>query len=117
MMKKKIVVLGGGISGLGAALLAKKKGFTVFLSDNSKLTATTVQILKQHNIKYEECKHTFSSIISADEIIISQSDIERGDSTDSDDKGEKETLQGGWRLTRSGQGELKRERITMVASA
>jgi len=71
MMRKKIVVLGGGISGLGAALLAKKKGFTVFLSDNSKLTATTVQILKQHNIKYEECKHTFSSIISADEIIIS----------------------------------------------
>ena len=49
MMRKKIVVLGGGISGLGAALLAKKKGFTVFLSDNSKLTSTTTQILKKHN--------------------------------------------------------------------
>ena len=53
----------------------------------------------------------------SDKTIISQSDIEQGDSTDSDDSGEKTTLQGGWRFTRSGQGELNRERITMVASA
>ena len=53
----------------------------------------------------------------SDKMIISQKDIERGDSTDSDDSGEKTALQGGWRFTRSGQGELKKERITMVASA
>ena len=53
----------------------------------------------------------------SDEIIISQSDIEGRDSTDSDDLEEKSTLQSGWRLTQNGQGEVERERITMIASA
>jgi len=60
-----------------------------------------------------------------DKIIISQSDIEDGDSTDSDDAEdsnsnnaeENNSLHNGWLLTRSGQGELKRERVTLTASA
>jgi hypothetical protein len=89
-----------------------------------KVSSNVIKI----NLKYEIiillCMIIFMDIYipyklysKSDKMIISQKDIERGDSTDSDDSGEKTALQSGWRLTRSGQGELKRERITMVASA
>jgi len=67
--KNKIVVLGGGESGTGAALLAKKKGFSVFLSDNGKIKEKYKSVLKQFEIEFEENGHTVSSILSASEVV------------------------------------------------
>ena len=47
MKMKKIVVLGGGISGYGSAVLAKKKGFEVFLSDAGKIAERYTKILDE----------------------------------------------------------------------
>jgi UDP-N-acetylmuramoylalanine--D-glutamate ligase len=66
---KKIIILGGGESGVGAALLAKAKGFEVFLSDKSVLSDKYKEILAQNNILFEEGTHTESIILSADEVI------------------------------------------------
>jgi UDP-N-acetylmuramoylalanine--D-glutamate ligase len=66
---KKITILGGGESGVGAALLAKAKGFEVFLSDKSLLSAQYKEILAQNDIPFEEGQHTESQILSADEVI------------------------------------------------
>jgi UDP-N-acetylmuramoylalanine--D-glutamate ligase len=66
---KKIVILGGGESGVGAALLAKAKGFEVFLSDKGNLSAQYKEILAQNDIPFEEGQHTESQILSADEVI------------------------------------------------
>ncbi len=66
---KKIVVLGGGESGVGAALLAKAKGFKVFLSDKGLLSDKYKEILAQNEIPYEEGEHTESQILDADEVI------------------------------------------------
>ena len=66
---KKIIVLGGGESGVGAALLAKAKGFEVFLSDRGLLSAQYKEILAQNDIPFEEGQHTESQILSADEVI------------------------------------------------
>ncbi len=68
-MGKRIVVLGSGISGMGAALLAKSKGFNVFLSDNNKIKEDNKHILFRKKIDFEEETHTLSLILSADEII------------------------------------------------
>ncbi|NOY48948.1 MAG: UDP-N-acetylmuramoyl-L-alanine--D-glutamate ligase [Chlorobi bacterium] len=72
-MKKtgKIVVLGGGESGTGAAVLAKKKGFEVFLSDKGKIKDKYKRVLKKFEIDFEELKHSLRIINSADEIILS----------------------------------------------
>jgi UDP-N-acetylmuramoylalanine--D-glutamate ligase len=66
---KKIVILGGGESGVGAALLAKAKGFKVFLSDKSVLSDKYKEILAQNDIPFEEGQHTESLILDADEVI------------------------------------------------
>lgn len=66
---KKIIILGGGESGVGAALLAKAKGFEVFLSDRGLLSAQYKEILAQNDIPFEEGQHTESQILSADEVI------------------------------------------------
>jgi UDP-N-acetylmuramoylalanine--D-glutamate ligase len=66
---KKIVILGGGESGVGAALLAKAKGFKVFLSDKSLLSDKYKEILAQNDILFEEGTHTEAIILSADEVI------------------------------------------------
>ncbi len=66
---KRVVVLGGGESGVGAAVLAKVKGFDVFLSDAGKLTDAYLQTLKQHDIAYEEGGHTEALICNAAEVI------------------------------------------------
>ena len=66
---KKIIILGGGESGVGAALLAKAKGFEVFLSDKGLLSAQYKEILAQNDIPFEEEQHTESQILSADEVI------------------------------------------------
>lgn len=66
---KRIVILGGGESGTGAAVLAKKKGFDVFLSDLSEITETYKKLLNKHSVEWEEKQHTEGLILSADEVI------------------------------------------------
>lgn len=66
-----IVILGGGESGVGAALLAQAKGFSVFLSDQGKLKEPYQAQLRDHAIPFESESHTISEILKADEIIIS----------------------------------------------
>ena len=66
---KRIVILGGGESGTGAAVLAKKQGFDVFLSDFSSIPEKYKNILKKYNILFEEKQHTDEKILNADEII------------------------------------------------
>jgi UDP-N-acetylmuramoylalanine--D-glutamate ligase len=68
-MKKRIVVLGGGESGTGAAILARSKGFDTFLSDLSSIPDKYKTLLTDRCIPYEEGKHTDTLILSADEII------------------------------------------------
>ena len=67
--KKRIVVLGGGESGAGAAVLAKVKGFDVFLSDKGKIAAEHAALLKKWEIPFEEGHHTEELILNADEIV------------------------------------------------
>ena len=68
-MMKRIVVLGAGESGAGAAVLAKAKGFDVFVSDMSSIKDKYKALLDQHQIEWEEGHHTEEKIINADEII------------------------------------------------
>ena len=66
---KRIVVLGAGESGAGAAVLAKKEGFDVFVSDMSKIGDKYKKQLDDHAIAWEEGQHTEEKILNADEII------------------------------------------------
>jgi len=66
---KRIVVLGAGESGTGAAVLAKKQGFDVFVSDLSEIKASYKTILNEYQIKWEEKQHSESNILNADEVI------------------------------------------------
>lgn len=68
-MNKKIVVLGGGESGVGAAILAKDKGMDVFLSDYGKIAPHYKQQLIDEGIAWEEGGHDESRILAADEVI------------------------------------------------
>ncbi|MGM0497305.1 MAG: UDP-N-acetylmuramoyl-L-alanine--D-glutamate ligase [Bacteroidota bacterium] len=68
-MKKRIVILGAGESGTGSAVLAMKKDFDVFVSDQGNIKETYKEILKQHSIEFEEGKHTESRILEASEIV------------------------------------------------
>lgn len=68
-MAKKIAVLGGGESGVGAALLAQAKGYEVFLSDKGSLGEKYREELIRHGIAFEEGTHTEERILSADEVI------------------------------------------------
>ena len=69
MKKKRLVVLGGGESGVGAALLGQKEGFDVFLSDNGKLQEPHRKALEQYEIDFEEQGHTEERILQADEVV------------------------------------------------
>ena len=66
---KRIVVLGAAESGVGAAVLAKKKGFDVFVSDMSKIKERYKELLNEHEIVWEEERHTEELILNADEVI------------------------------------------------
>ena len=66
---KRIVILGAGESGAGAAVLAKKKGFDVFVSDMSAIKDKYKKQLDDHGIEWEEGHHTEEKILNADEII------------------------------------------------
>ena len=65
----KIAILGAGESGAGAAVLAKKQGFDVFVSDMSKISDKYKKQLDSHDIAWEEGQHTEGKILDADEII------------------------------------------------
>ena len=68
-MAERLVILGGGESGAGAAYLAQKKGYEVFLSDKGKLKDNYAQNLKEWNIDFEEGKHSEDKILNADIVI------------------------------------------------
>ena len=68
-MGSRLVILGAGESGTGAAVLAKKKGFDVFLSDKGKIKDKYKEVLAKHEIAYEEEKHTEEKILNATEVI------------------------------------------------
>ena len=66
---KRIVVLGAGESGAGSAVLAKKEGFDVFVSDMSAIKDKYKKLLNDHGIAWEEGKHTEEKILNAAEVI------------------------------------------------
>ncbi len=68
-MRKKIVILGAGESGTGSALLAKKNGYDVFVSENGLIKDNYREILVKNNIRFEENTHSEDIIMSADEVI------------------------------------------------
>ena len=68
-MTTKIIILGGGETGVGSAILAKKEGFDVFLSDGGTLTNEYRKTLEEYNIDFEEGKHSEDKILEANEII------------------------------------------------
>ena len=65
----RIVVLGGAESGVGAAVLAKVKGFDVFLSDNGKIKDEYLKILQEWDIPFEQGGHTPERVLNADEVV------------------------------------------------
>ncbi|MCZ4693827.1 UDP-N-acetylmuramoyl-L-alanine--D-glutamate ligase [Ancylomarina euxinus] len=67
--QETIVVLGAGESGVGAAILAKSKGFNVFVSDKGQITSNYIKILNEYEIPFEEGKHSEERIIEATEVI------------------------------------------------
>ncbi len=69
MKQKKIVVLGGGISGYGSAILAKKLGFATLLSDAGRIADRYKVALDEWGVEYEEGGHTMERILAADEVI------------------------------------------------
>jgi UDP-N-acetylmuramoylalanine--D-glutamate ligase len=68
-VKKKLVILGSGESGVGAALLGLNKGYEVFVSDAGAIKEKYIVMLQDHGISYEENKHTEELILSADEVV------------------------------------------------
>jgi len=64
-----MVILGAGESGAGAAVLAKKKGFDVLVSDNAAIKPKFKQMLDDHAITWEEGRHTVEQILNGDEVI------------------------------------------------
>ncbi len=69
MKTKKLVVLGGGESGVGAAILAKEKGMEVFLSDMGKISPRYATMLDEAGIEWEDGQHTEAKILDADEVV------------------------------------------------
>jgi UDP-N-acetylmuramoylalanine--D-glutamate ligase len=65
----RIVVLGGGESGVGSAVLAKVKGFEVFLSDMGKIADHYIETLNEWDIPFEQGGHTEDLILNADEVV------------------------------------------------
>jgi len=65
----RVVVLGGGESGVGSAVLAKTKGFDVFLSDMGTISGKYIDMLNEWNIPFEQGGHTEELILNADEVI------------------------------------------------
>ena len=68
-MSKRIVVLGAGESGSGAAILAKEKGFDVFVSDCGTISEPYRALLDQNGVPWEDGKHSEELILNADEVV------------------------------------------------
>ncbi len=68
-MRKRLVILGAAESGVGAAILAVKKGFDVFVSDMGNIKPHYVEMLENHGITWEDGRHTESLIMNADEVV------------------------------------------------
>ena len=68
-MGKKMVILGAAESGVGAAVLALKKGFEVFVSDAGKIKPRYVDMLDRYGIAWEDGGHTEAKILAADEVV------------------------------------------------
>ena len=68
-MSRKIAILGGGESGTGAAILAQKKGYEVFVSDSGKIKEKYINVLSKTGIAYEEGGHSDLKILASDEVI------------------------------------------------
>lgn len=66
---KKISILGAGESGIGAALLAKQRGYEVFVSDANGILPSRQAVLKQDNVEFEEGNHTIARILEGEEVI------------------------------------------------
>jgi UDP-N-acetylmuramoylalanine--D-glutamate ligase len=69
MEQQLIAILGAGESGVGAAILAQKQGFRVWLSDKGKIKENHKEVLSQYGINWEEGQHTEELILSASEVI------------------------------------------------
>jgi len=65
----KVVILGGGESGVGAAILAKTKGLEVFLSDKGEIKENYKKVLVENGIEFEEKNHDEERILAADWVI------------------------------------------------
>ena len=63
---KRLVILGGGESGIGTAILGKKQGFEVFVSDFGKIKPKYLDVLKDYEIDWEDGGHTEAKILNAD---------------------------------------------------
>ncbi len=68
-MSHRLVILGGGESGVGAAILGKKEGYEVFVSDGGSIKPTYKQALFDNGIDFEEGQHTAEKILNADEVV------------------------------------------------
>ena len=68
-MAKKLIILGGGESGVGAALLGKKEGFEVFLSDFGTIKSKYKEVLINNEIEWEENGHSEARILNADLVV------------------------------------------------
>ena len=68
-MKKRLVILGAGESGVGTALLAKQQGYDVFVSDGGAIKENYKMELQVNNISFEENQHTLEKILNANEVM------------------------------------------------
>nr|MBC8297317.1 UDP-N-acetylmuramoyl-L-alanine--D-glutamate ligase [Pelagibacterales bacterium] len=68
-MKKRVSILGSGISGVGAAILAKEKGYDVFVSDNNKINSKVKNKLDSISVPWEEKNHSYNHLKKSDLII------------------------------------------------
>ena len=68
-MKKRAVILGAGESGTGAAILALRKGFDVFVSDSGTVREKYRELLTRHQVAWEEGRHSMELILNADLVI------------------------------------------------
>lgn len=66
---QRLVILGGGESGVGTAILGKKEGYNVFVSDMGRIKDKYRDVLNQHEIKWEDEKHTEELILNADVVM------------------------------------------------
>ncbi len=65
----RLVVLGGGESGVGTAILGKKKGYDVFVSDFGKIKESYKEVLVNNGIAFEDEQHTEELILNADVVM------------------------------------------------